>query len=218
MSMCRNRNKYCTSAPIFRNQFIFRQFLFYSLNIRIRLINLVDGNNNFNSGCLGMVNGLYRLWHHAIIRCHHKNGNIGGIRTTHTHCRKCLMSRCIQEGNLLSVDGYHISTNMLCDTARFAIGYLSVTDGIQQRCLTMIDMTHNADNRWTCNHIVLCFFLLTKQFLNNIHLDFRLTDAVEFQCNLFCLLIIHVLVYRHHNALHKQFLNDHRSLHFHLVG
>ena len=43
--------------------------------------------------------------------------DICGLSTTHTHGSKCFMSGCIKESDLLTVDLYHVSTDMLCDTA-----------------------------------------------------------------------------------------------------
>ena len=70
------------------------------------------------------------------------------------------MSRCIQESNLLSVDLNHIGANMLSDASRFAVSHIGMTDRIQKRGLSVIDMTHDADDRGTLHHQVFVFLIL----------------------------------------------------------
>ena len=90
-----------------------------------------------------MADRLKRLWHHAVVCRHDQNRNICRICTTHTHCSKCLMTRRIQEGDLLSVDGYNVRTDVLCDSACLTVDDMRVTDCIQQGCLTMVNVTHD---------------------------------------------------------------------------
>ena len=159
--MCRYRTKYRASAPIFRNQFVLGQLLLYALNIGTRLINLIDGNDNLNSRRLCMVDCFDRLRHDTVVCSDYQNRNIGGICSTHTHCRECLMSRCIQECDVLTVDRNNRCTDMLCDTACLFVCHTGGADRIQQGCLTMIDMTHDADNRRTCHK---CLFRIVFFF------------------------------------------------------
>ena len=104
LSMCRNRTENRTSTPVFRNQFVFGKLLLYFFNVCTRLINLVDSNDDFYTGSLCMVDCLNGLWHNTIICSDNQDCNIGRICTTHTHCGKCFMSRCIEEGDFLTVD------------------------------------------------------------------------------------------------------------------
>ena len=149
--MSRYRTENSTSTPVFRDQFILGQLLFYSLDVCTWFINLVDCNNNFNSGCFRMIDRLYRLWHNTVISRNYKDCDICRICTTHTHCCEGFMSRCIKECDLLSVDGYHRSTNMLCDPACLSVCHTGRTDCIQKGCFTVVNVTHNTYNRWTCN-------------------------------------------------------------------
>ena len=107
-----------------------------------------------------MVDGLNGLRHNAIIRCDYKDRNIGRLGTTHTHCRECLMTRCIEECDLLSVVLNNIGTDVLCDTACLSGGYVCLADRIKKRSFTVIDMTHYADDRRSRNHVLLVLFFL----------------------------------------------------------
>ena len=102
--MSRYRYTDGASAPVFRNQFIFRKFLFYTVDIGTWLVDLVDCNYDLDPCCLCMVDRFYSLRHDTVICCNNQDCNIGRICTTHTHCGKCFMSRCIEEGDFLTVD------------------------------------------------------------------------------------------------------------------
>ena len=82
----------------------------------------------------------------------------------------------------------------------------------------MINVSHNADNRWTCNHIFRIFLIFLEKFGDYINLLLRLTDIIEFQSDLFCRIEINFLVHGHHLSLHEQLLNDHGRLHLHAVS
>ena len=206
--MGRNRYKNCTSTPVFRNQLVFRKFLFYTFNIGTWFINLVNSNNDLNACCFCMADSLYCLRHYTIVRCNNQNCNICRISTTHTHCSKCFMSRSIQESNLLSVDLYHRSTDMLCDTASLTSGYICFTDSIQKRCLTMVNVTHNTDNRWSWNHLGFILFFLFQKFSDHIHLLFRFCNNIIFQSNFLSFFKIDLMVHSNHHTLHEKLLYD----------
>ena len=107
-----------------------------------------------------MVDRLNGLRHYTIISGYYENSNIRGICTTHTHCRKCLMTRCIKESDLLAVNGNNVCTDVLCNTACFLIDHMGIPDGIQKRCLTMVNMAHDTDNRRTWNKCLFRILLL----------------------------------------------------------
>ena len=216
MTLSRYRNKDGASAPVFRNQIIFGKFLFYPFHISTWFINFIDGNDDINTCCFGMVDRFHSLRHHTVVCGNNQYGNIRSIGTTHTHGCKCLMTRCIKEGDLLSLDGYHISTDVLGDTAGLTVGYICLTDRIQKRGFTMINMTHNTDYRRSGNQCRLIVFFLFQQFLDHIDFLFLLCNDIEFHCNFLCLFKINFMIDCHHDALHKQFLHDHRRLHLHL--
>ncbi len=47
-----------------------------------------------------MIDGLERLWHHAIIGRNHDHHDVRDLRSTSTHARKRLVTRSIEEHNL----------------------------------------------------------------------------------------------------------------------
>ena len=158
--MCGYRYKDGASAPVFRNQLILCQLLFYTVDISARLIDLVDSHYDLDSGCFCMVDRFYRLRHHTVIGSNNQNGNICRACATHTHSRKRLVSRCIQEGNLLPVHLYHIGADMLCDSSGLSVDHIGVTDCIQKRGFSVVYVTHDTDYRRTLLHLAFVFFVL----------------------------------------------------------
>ena len=216
--VCRYRYEDRTSAPVFRDQFILCQLLLYPFDIGTWLINLVNGNNNLDSGCFCVVDRLDRLRHNTIIRCYNKDRDIRRICSTHTHCCKCFMSRSIKECDLLSVDLDNGCTDVLCNTAGLTSCYITVTDRIQKRSLTMVNVSHNADNRRTFHHQAFIFLILFQEFFDYIHDLFLLTQNIKFHCDLFSSIVINLLIYRNNFSLQEQLLYDHRRNNLHLVG
>ena len=78
-----------------------------------------------------MVDRLNCLWHNTVIRSNYKDCDICRVCSTHTHCSKCLMSRCVEECDLFSVNLNNRCTDVLCDTTGLTTCYITVTDCIQ---------------------------------------------------------------------------------------
>ena len=144
---CRNKN--CISTPFFRHYSKITHFTHDVIRIRIWLIHLVDRNNDRNICCLCMVNCFTCLWHHTIICSNNDNSDICNRCTTCSHRCKCFVTRCIQECNLSIINRYLVGTNCLCNTTSFTSCYLRLTNRIQKCCFTMVNMSHDCNNRWT---------------------------------------------------------------------
>ena len=156
--MSGNRHEDGTAAPVFRNQLVFRKLLFYSFHIGTRFIDLVDSNNDFHSCCLGMIDCFNSLRHNTIVGCYYQHGNIRGIGSSHTHGGKSLMSRRIQESDLLTINIYHISANMLGNSSSLTIRHMRLPDTVQKGSFSMVYMPHNTDYRRSWNQGA--FFIL----------------------------------------------------------
>ena len=158
--LCRYRNEYGASAPVLRNQFVLGELLFYTLYVCAWFIDLIDRNDDLNAGCFCMVDCLNGLRHHTVVCCDNENGDIRCIGSTHTHSGECLMSRGIEERNLLFVDRNGVCTDVLGNTASLAVGDMGVPDAVQKRCFTVVNVSHNADYRRTRNHVFFILFVL----------------------------------------------------------
>ena len=205
------------SAPVFRNELILGQLLLDSVNVSARLVDLIDCNDDFHVRSLCMVDRLDSLRHDTVICRNDQHGDIRGIRAAHTHSRKCLMTRCVEECDLLPVDRDHVSADMLRDTARLAVGHMCIPDRVKEGCLAVVNVTHDTDNRRTSDHIILRLFALCKKVADDVFLLLLLRDDVIVHGDLFSLIVSQLVVQRDHFSLHKEVFDKSCRLHLHCL-
>ena len=107
-----------------------------------------------------MVDRLDGLGHHPIIRRHYQDGDIRYLRPPGAHGCECLMARGVQKGDPLAPELNLVSADVLGDPARFGGDDVSLPDGVQQGCLSVVDVSHDGDYRrfhFQCRFFVLCF-------------------------------------------------------------
>ena len=150
------------------------EFLLDSVRVSARLIHFVDRYYDRYSCSLGVADGLYCLRHYTVISSYYEYRYICDLRASRTHGRECFVTRCIKEDDLLAVDLDLGSTDVLCDTAGLACSNISITDSIEERCLTMVYVAHYSDNRRTRLEFALCILMC---------IDARLFELRFFLCN-----------------------------------
>jgi hypothetical protein len=170
------------------------------------LIHLINSNDDLNACCLCVVDSLNGLGHDTVIRRYNEDRDIGCLRATGTHCGERLVTGGVKEGDLLAVDLNAVRTDVLGNTARLTCGYAGVTDSVKKRGLTVVNVTHYANNGSTLNEVfgrILLF--LEKSFLygNNDLLSRGNSHFLGYDR---CSIIINGLVYgNHHSKQHKAF-------------
>ncbi len=155
-----------------------------------------------------MVYRLNSLRHDTVISCNYKDSDIRNIGAPCTHRCECLMSRGIKEGYLLSVILYLISTDMLCDTACLSFGNVSVSYPVKDRGLTVVNVTHNNNDRASLNELILGVSLvLDKSFLDS-NVNFLLNLCAELLSHECRSIEVYDLINRCHNSETHKFLDD----------
>ena len=117
------------AAPFFRHDALGNQFLADALGIGIGFVDLVHRHHHGHARRLGVVDGFDRLRHHAVVRRHHQNHDVGRFRTACTHRGKRLVTRGVEEGDHASCGFHVIGADMLGDAAGFAAGHPGAADG-----------------------------------------------------------------------------------------
>ena len=113
-----------------------------------------------------MGDSLLSSRHYRVVCSNDDDGNIRYLSTTSTHSREGLVTRSVEEGNLTAILQLHIiGTDVLGDTSCLTGNHVRITDMVEQRGLTMVDMTHHRHNRSTSNEIVLIVLLLSNGVL-----------------------------------------------------
>ena len=152
-----------------------------------------------------MVNRLNGLRHNAVVCRNNQNDNIGNLCTTSTHSGKGLVTWGIDEGNLTAVNGDLRSTDCLSNAASLAGCNASVTDCVQKRCLTVVNVTHDG-NYWRTWLQVLRIIVEGEGIL--LLLGHNLNLATKVISNNLNKLIRHSLGKRQRIAKQEQALND----------
>ncbi|KAF1003226.1 MAG: hypothetical protein GAK36_00288 [Pseudomonas sp.] len=146
-----NRYERSVATPVFGRDAVNRQFATDTIEVGTRLVDLVHCHNQRNASRLSVLNSLDGLWHHAVVRGHHQDHDVGRLGTTGTHRRKRGVARGIEERHHATVGFNVVCTDVLGNAAGFACSYLGTTDVVEQRGLTVVNVAHDGHNRRTGN-------------------------------------------------------------------
>ena len=115
-----------------------------------------------------MVDGLDRLRHDAVVGRHDDDRNVRYGGTAGTHGREGFVARRIEERDLLAVELDAVRTDMLRDTSGLAFDDVGFADVVQQGGLTVVDVSHDRDDRGARHEIFLLVFALVVDGLLNL--------------------------------------------------
>jgi len=101
----------------------------------IRFIDLVHSNHDRNISGSGMVYRLFRLGHDTIVSSNNKDNNIRNLCTSCPQCGKGFMARRIEENDILSLEVYLVSADMLGNTPCLCLRDFCLPDCIKKRSL-----------------------------------------------------------------------------------
>ena len=114
-----------------------------------------------------MRNGLLGSRHHTVVGCDDDDGDIRHLCTASTHGSEGLMTRSIQECDVPSIlQLYVVSTDVLGNTTGLAFNHIGVTDVVQQRCLTMVYVSHHGNDGCARQQVVLVVDFFSDSLLN----------------------------------------------------
>ena len=123
--------------------------------IRLRQIDLVDRDDQRHAGVLGVRDRLDRLRHDRVVRRDDEDDDVGDLRAACAHGRECFVARRVEERDVLAARQRHVvRADVLRDTARFARDDVRLADVVEERRLTMVDVTHDRDDRRTRRQIL----------------------------------------------------------------
>ena len=196
------------AAPISGSQTVLGQLGEDAVRVRPVLIHLVDGHDDGNVRGLGVVDGLNRLRHDAVVGRNHEDRNIRAHCAARAHLGKCRVARGIEEGDGLVVYLDGIRANVLGDAAGLARCDLCVTDIVEKGGLAVIDMAHDDDDRRTGDELFCRVLMIVKEFFLNCDDDLALDLAAELHGYKFRRIVVDGLVDRRHHAVFKKALDD----------
>ena len=144
---CRYGNADNIAAPLFAYKTVLGKLLLYLIGVSRRFIHLVYCNDDRKICRFCVVDCFNRLRHDTVISRNNEYCNICSKRTSCTHSGKRFVSGCIKECDIPAACLYSVSTDVLCDTACLACGNVCVSYSVKKRCFTMVNMSHNNNDR-----------------------------------------------------------------------
>ena len=118
------------------------------VRIRVGLVDLVDRHDQRHLGRLGVVDGLDRLRHHAVIGRDHQHDDVRHLGAAGAHRREGGVAGRVDEGHLGTRRRRHlIGADMLGDATGFAGDDMGLADRVEQRSLAVVDMAHDRHDR-----------------------------------------------------------------------
>ncbi len=159
------------ASPILRRQTPLLELRLSLIDIGCRQIDLIDRDHQLNLGRLGMVDGLNRLRHQAVVSSHHEHNDIGDVRAAGSHSGKSGMARRVEESNSLPIASDTVCADVLRDATCFACRYPGLANRIEKRGFAVIDVAHESHDGCTRLEGLLARLL---RFLRDLNLHFLL--------------------------------------------
>ena len=98
-----------------------------------------------------MLNGFDGLRHDTVVCSNHKDSNVSDLGSAGSHVRKSGVTGSIEEsdGSFRKVN--LVGTDVLGDAAKFLSGDVGFSNVVEKGSLTVVDVTHDCDDRWSEN-------------------------------------------------------------------
>ena len=87
------------AAPRLGHEALLGELGQHPLRVGVVLVDLVDGHDDRHLGRLGVVDGLDRLGHHAVVGGHHQHDDVGDLRAAGAHLGEGGVARGVDEGD-----------------------------------------------------------------------------------------------------------------------
>ena len=203
--LCRDVDEHVRTAPFLGDDAVFGQLLAYAVGVGARLIDLVDRHDDGHVSCLRMVDGLDRLRHDAVVCGNDEHDDVGDLGTAGAHCCERLVTRRVDEGDLLAVDVDDRCADVLGDAAGLARNDAGMANRVEQRGLAVIDMTHDGDDGRTGHEVVLGVVVHDGVLLFGRHDAYLAPEVIGYELDQ---VVGHGLGKRENLPEHEQALDD----------
>nr|CAI0340834.1 membrane hypothetical protein [Rhizobiaceae bacterium] len=195
------------TAHGFDEDLVLEQLRADTLDVCGRLVDLVDRHDDRDACRLGVVDGLDRLRHHAVVGRDHQDRDIRRLCAAGTHRGERCVAGGVDEGDLVAVLLDLVGADMLCDAAGFASDNVGMPDGVEQRGLAVVDVAHDGHDRRTRFQIALVVGNVEDTFLD-VGFGDALDGMAEFAGDEFGQVGVDQIAGLHHLAFLHQVLDD----------
>ena len=95
-----------------------------------------------------MTESFKGLRFNSVIGRDYKDDNIGDVRSASAHGGKSFVARGVEKGDTMVAPLNGIGTDVLSDSTRLSSGDFGPANGIEQGGFSVIDVSHESDDRW----------------------------------------------------------------------
>ena len=117
------------------------------VGVGVRLVDLVERDDDRHLGRLGVADRLERLGHDAVVGRDHDDRDVGHPGAAGAHRGERLVARRVEEDDALAVVGDLARADVLGDAAALAGRDLGRPDGVEQAGLAVVDVAHDGHDR-----------------------------------------------------------------------
>ena len=118
-----------------------------AVGVGVRLVDLVEGDDDRHLGRAGVVDRLQRLGHHAVVGGDHQDRDVGDLGAACAHGREGLVTGRVEEDDAPAVVGDLAGADVLGDAAALAAGDVGRADGVEKARLAVVDVAHDGHDR-----------------------------------------------------------------------
>ena len=142
----RHRHERHVAAELLDDDASLGQLGLHPVGVRIRLVDLVEGDDDRDLRRLGVADGLEGLGHDAVIGGHDDDRDVRDAGAAGAHRGERLVARRVQEHDALAVLDDLARADVLGDAAALAGRHLGRPDRVEQACLAVVDVAHDRDD------------------------------------------------------------------------
>ncbi len=206
------------AAQAFHYDLVLQQFVDHLGRVGARLVDLVDRHDDRRAGSLGVLDGLDGLGHDAVVGGHHQHHDVGDVGAARPHGGERRVAGGVEEGHGLAVLQPHlIGADMLGDAAVFAGRNVGRAQGVQQRGLAVVDVTHDRHHGGARQQVIVDILVADEAFFH-VGLGHAADRVAEFGGHQLGGVVVDDVVDLEHHALTHQELDDLHAAGRHPVG
>ena len=135
------------AAPLLRHELLLGELLAHAGRVGVLAVGLRHRDDDRHIGRTCVRDRFHRLRHHTVVGRDHEDRDVGDLRAARTHRGERFVARRVDERDATIAAIDLVRADRLRDATGFARDDVRVTDGVEQRGLAVVDVTHDGDDR-----------------------------------------------------------------------
>ena len=150
-----DRGELRRAAPVLGLEALGGELALHAVDVRVGHVHLVDRDDDRDLGSACVRDRLLRLRHDTVVRRDDEHRDVGHLRAASAHGRERLVARRVEERDASSVHLGLVGADVLRDPSGLGLDDRGLADGVEERRLPVVDVTHDRDDRRSGSEILL---------------------------------------------------------------